>query len=371
MKAPLVKKYLFDSNDLRDYCARVLIKAGATPEDAAISADVLVAADMRGVESHGVIRLFPYYYRRLVDGLINPAPSMRTLSESASALALDADNGLGMPAGYRAMQRCIAKARESGAVVTTVRNSNHYGIAGYYAMLALPHNMIGLSFTNAGALIAPTFGRSAALGTNPIAVAAPAGAERPYVLDMATSIVPLGKITLFQRAGLEIPPGWGLDADGQATSDPNRVKHGGALMPLGGSAEMRGYKGYGLALMVEILAALLGGSAFGLEVDPGEGKYLSRIGHCFMAVRVDAFRPLEEYRGDMDALIRQLKEAPKAAGQERIFIHGEKEFERAERSLKLGVPLLAEVARGLAVDGEAAGIPFDLKPLGEIEGSEF
>lgn len=367
MNVPRIKKIRFAVNELREYCTRVLLRAGAAPEDAAIAADVLVSADMRGVESHGVIRLFPYYYRRLLEKLINPSPCMKTIRETAATLALDSDNGLGMPSGYRAMQRCIDKARESGAAVVTVRNSNHYGIAGYYAMLALPHDMIGLSFTNAGSLVAPTFGRTPVLGTNPIAVAAPSGRERPYVLDMATSIVPLGKITLFQTAGLEIPPGWGVDSEGRVTTDPLQVKHGGALMPLGGTAEMRGYKGYGLALMVEILAALLAGAAFGLDVDPGEGKYLSRIGHCFMAIRVDAFRPLEEYKRDMDALIRQLKDAPKAAGQDRIYIHGEKEFDRTERSLQMGVPLLAEVARGLAVDGDEAGVPFDLTPLGELE----
>ncbi|MBE0697551.1 MAG: Ldh family oxidoreductase [Anaerolineaceae bacterium] len=371
MPVPVAKKILFDSAALRDFSTRVLLKAGASAEDAAIAADVLLAADMRGVESHGIIRLFPYYYQRLKDGLVNPAPSMRTISETAAALALDADNGLGQPSGYRAMQRCIAKAQESGLAVVTVRNSNHYGIAGYYAMLALSHNMIGLSFTNAGSLVAPTYGRTAVLGTNPIAVAAPSGEERPYVLDMATSIVPLGKITVFQRAGLEIPHGWGIDGAGQVTTDPQKVFPGGALLPLGGTPEMRGYKGYGLALLVEILCGILAGAAFGTNVDPDEKRLVSNIGHCFMAIQIDAFRPLFDYQRDMDALIRQLKDAPKAAGQERIYIHGEKEFERTERSLREGVPILAGVVRSLVSEGEAAGVPFNLDPLGEIEEIEI
>ena len=364
---PTVKKYLYPAPALRAYMIRVLEAAGATSEDAAISADVLLSADLRGVESHGIIRLFPYYYQRLLDGLINPRPELRVVNETLATVALDGDNGLGHPTGYRAMQRCIEKAGQSGAALVTVRNSNHYGIAGYYAMQALSHDMLGLSFTNAASLVAPTYGSTAILGTNPIAVAAPAGSQQPYVLDMATSIVPIGKVTVYQKAGLPIPYGWGIDSQGLVSTDPDKVFHGGALMPLGGTDEMRGYKGYGLALMVEILSAVLAGAEFGRNVDADPHHQLSRIGHCFIAVRVDAFRPLEEFKRDMDALIRQLKEAPKAVGQERIFIHGEKEFERAERAEREGVPVMASVVEGLIADGEAAGVPFDLSPLGVRE----
>jgi L-2-hydroxycarboxylate dehydrogenase (NAD+) len=364
-----VQKLLFDAELLRDYMIRVLIKAGASNEDAAIAADVLLAADMRGVSSHGIIRLFPYYYHRLRSGLINAAPEMQVIRESFATLALDGDNGLGHPVSYRAMERCIAKARQSGAALVTVRNSNHYGIAGYYAMMALPHNMIGFSFTNAGALVAPTHGRTAMLGTNPIAVAAPSGTERPYVLDMATSIVPIGKITVYERAGREIPYGWGVNAAGLVTTDPSQVFNGGALMPLGGTEEMRGYKGYGLAMLVEILSGILAGSAFGPSVDPG-AHFLSRTGHCFAALQIEAFRPLAEYQRDMDALICQLKQAPKAAGHERIFIHGEKEFEQVERSQRAGVPILARVVNDLVAEGIDARIPFDLTPLGVVEETE-
>jgi LDH2 family malate/lactate/ureidoglycolate dehydrogenase len=370
MPVPVVKIYLYDSTALRDFMTRVLRKAGADPEDAAIAADVLLAADMRGVSSHGIIRLFPYYYHRLRAGLVNPAPVMRVVAETAATLALDADNGLGHPSAFRAMQRCIEKARGIGAALVTVRNSNHYGIAGYYAMLALPHEMIGLSFTNAGSLVAPTHGRTAVLGTNPIAVAAPSGSQRPYVLDMATSIVPVGKITVYEKAGLRIPYGWGIDGAGQVSTDPAEVFPGGALMPLGGPEETRGYKGYGLALLVEILSGVLAGSAFGAAVDEDSEHSVSRIGHCFAAIRVDAFRPLEAYQRDMDALICQLRESPKAVGQERIYIHGEKEFEKFERSQRDGVPVLAEVARGLIAEGEACGEPFDLQPLAVVEEAE-
>jgi L-2-hydroxycarboxylate dehydrogenase (NAD+) len=364
---PLVQKHLFDAESLRGFMTRVLVAAGALPEDAAIAADVLLSADMRGVESHGIIRLFPYYYDRMRAGLINPRPQLRIVNDTTVTLALDGDNGLGHPTAYRAMQACIERASVTGAAVATVRNSNHYGIAGYYAMLALPRDMIGISLTNASALVAPTHGRTAFLGTNPIAVAAPAGQERPYVLDMATSIVPMGKITVYQRAGLPVPDGWGIDSTGQVTTDPEQIYHGGALMPLGGTDEMRGYKGYGLALLVDILAGVLAGSGFAPHVDADSDHQVSRIGHWFAALRVDAFRPLEEFKRDMDALIHQLKDAPKAAGQERIYIHGEKEFERAERSLREGVPILSAVVKRLVEDGERAGIPFDLEPLGIVE----
>jgi len=370
MPVPVVKKVLFQVEDLREYMVRVLVRAGARVEDARIVADVLLAADMRGVESHGIIRLFPYYAHRLLKGLINPTPELKVVRETPASAALDADNGLGHPAAYRAMQRCIEKANLAGAAVVTARNSNHYGIAGYYAMMALPEDMIGLSFTNARSLVAPTYGRAAVLGTNPIAVAAPGGQERHYVLDMATSIVPVGKITVYEKAGLEIPYGWGVDSRGDVSTNPTEVFNGGALMPLGGIDVMRGYKGYGLGLMVEILTGLLAGAAFGSLVDPDDRSAVSKIGHCFAAVKIEAFRPVSEFKRDLDALICQLKESPKAAGQERIYIHGEKEFERAERSRENGVPVLVGVVQSLIEDGLALGEPFDLSPVGEIEEAE-
>jgi LDH2 family malate/lactate/ureidoglycolate dehydrogenase len=186
---------------------------------------------------------------------------------------------------------------------------------------------------------------------------------------MATSIVPAGKITVYRKAGLPIPYGWAIDQLGQVTTDPAAVFAGGALLPLGGTEEMRGYKGYGLALLVDILCGVLAGSAFGLAVDSND-LVPSRIGHCFAALRVDAFRPLAEFKSDMDALIRQLKNAPKALGQERIYIPGEKEFEHAERARREGVPILAEVVQSLIADGAAAGIPFDLQALDIIQEME-
>ncbi len=347
---------------LQEYVTRFFIQLGVPPADAAIAADVLVAADVRGVESHGVIRLNTYYGSRLRKGLMSPVTNIITVNETPTTLALDAGNGLGQVAAYHAMNRCIAKAGESGLAMTTVRNSNHYGIAGYYAMMALPHGMIGISLTNSQPLVAPTYSRSRMLGTNPIAVAVPAGENRPYVLDMATSIVPIGRVMVYKEKGAEIPAGWGVDCDGHVTTDPQAVLNGGALMPLGGTDLMRGYKGYGLALLVDIFSGVLAGSGFGRAVANPSQPTSAAVGHFFAAVRIDAFRPLADFQRDMDALITELKTAPREAGQERIYIHGEKEFEMAERSEREGVPLLLPTVRALQQVGNEVGVPFDLEP---------
>ena len=362
-----MSKFTYQVDDLQNYVIRFLKNYQVSEEDARIVADVLVSADLRGVESHGIIRLDTYYGSRLRKGLIDPSSPTKVLNETAATLALDAGTGLGQVVSYHAMQRCIEKANESGACMVTVRNSNHYGIAGYYAMMALPHNMIGISFTNAQPLVAPTYGRTAILGTNPIAVAAPAGENRPYVLDMATSIVPIGRVTVYQKAGREIPEGWGVDREGVVTTNPMAVLDGGALMALGGTDIMRGYKGYGLALMVDIFSGVLAGSAFGKDVGRPHTNRPADVGHFFAAVKIEAFRPIDDFKRDMDALLNQLKEAPKAAGQERIYIHGEKEFELSERNAREGVPLMSEVVKSLIQVGGEVGVPFDLQPIAELE----
>jgi L-2-hydroxycarboxylate dehydrogenase (NAD+) len=359
-----MSKLSFRTQDLKDYVVRFFVHHQVPEEDARIAAEILVSADLRGVDSHGVIRLDTYYGTRLRSGLMDPNTPLSVLSETLASLALDAGTGLGQVAGYRAMQRCIEKARQTGLAMVTVRNSNHFGIAGYYAMMALPHDMIGISLTNSQPLVAPTYGRTAILGTNPIAVAAPAGKNRPYVLDMATSIVPVGRITVYQKAGKPIPEGWGVDQDGLVTTDPGAVLAGGALMALGGTDVMRGYKGYGLSLLVDILSGVLSGAATGKHVGHRGQPMPADVGHFFAAIRIDAFRPAEDFKRDMDTLLDELKNAPKAVGQDRIFIHGEKEFELSERYEREGVPLMPEVVEGLKQTGEQIGVPFDLEPVG-------
>lgn len=355
--------HYFNYHDLKAYAIRYFTRWGIHPEDANIAAEVLLSADMRGVDSHGLIRLHSYYGSRLAKGQIDPNAPLQVVAETSATLAMDASNGLGHPAGVKTMQMCVAKARHSGVALATVRNSNHYGIAGYYAMMALPEDMIGVSFTNSGPLVAPTHGRQALLGTNPIAVAVPAGRNRPYVLDMATSIVPIGRVTVYHKNGKPIPPGWGIDHEGKVTENPAEVLEGGALMPLGGVELMRGYKGYGLALMVDIFSGVLAGSGFGELVYGADQSATSRVGHFFAAIRIDGFRNPTEFKADMDTLIEMLKNSPKAEGEDRIYIHGEKEFERADRAEIEGVPLSEVTVRSLTEAGERDGVPFDLIPV--------
>lgn len=361
---------LFRAEDLKNYIVRFFSRLNVSETNARLAAEILVSADLRGVSSHGIIRLHSYYGSRILKGIIDPTSPFFVENETAATLHINGGNGLGMVVGYNAMQRCIAKARESGAAIVSAHNSNHYGIAGYYAMMALPHDMIGISFTNAQPLVAPTYGRTALIGTNPIAVAAPALTQRPYVLDMATSIVPIGKVTVYDKAGEDIPEGWGIDKTGQVTTSPAEVLKGGALMPLGGPALMRGYKGYGLGLMVDILSGVLSGAAFGPHVGRSGANNIANVGHFFAAIRIDAFRDPQAFKQDLDEYMRLLKDAPKAAGEERIFIHGEKEFELAEKYTQEGVPLLTEVVRGLREAGDIVGEPFDLEILGETHGEE-
>ncbi len=354
--------YYYDAQVMRDFVKDYFIHFGVPEEDARIAADVLVEADLRGVDSHGVIRMYSYYGSRLAAGLVDPTTPMRILYESPVSLALDAGAGLGQVAGYRGMQRCIEKARESGMAAVTVRNSNHFGIAGYYAMMALPHDLIGISLTNSQPLIAPSHSRAALLGTNPIAVAVPAGKERPYVLDMATSIVPIGRITVFQKAEKKVPPGWGIDSRGCVTENPEEILNGGALLPLGGTDLMRGYKGYGLSLLVDLLSGVLSGAAFGAHVGESNDQP-ANVGHFFAALRVDLFRPIEEFKQDMDRYIQELKQAPLAEGEDRIYIHGEKEFEKRLSYEKDGFPLMEPVVEMMKDAARQAGVPFSPLPL--------
>jgi len=360
----MTRKHLFKAEDLKSYASRFLMSFDVPQEDAKIMADVLIAADLRGVDSHGIIRLHSYYGTRLQRELIDPLSSTTVVRETLVSLALDGGNGLGPVVAHRAMLRCIEKAEQSGIAIVTVHNSNHFGIAGYYAMMALPHDMIGVSLTNSQPLVAPTYGRTAMLGTNPIAVAVPTGTERPYVLDMATSIVPIGRVKVYSKSGEKIPAGWGMDKVGKSTEDPDAVIADGALFPLGGTDIMRGYKGYGLALLVDILSGVLSGAAFSTAVGNPSNPGRADVGHFFMAIKPDLFRPVDDFKQGMDELIQRMKEAPKILDHDRIYIHGEKEFEHAERCAVEGVPVLAPVVDSLVEIGDQIGVPFDLTPLG-------
>jgi L-2-hydroxycarboxylate dehydrogenase (NAD+) len=354
---------------LTDFCVRVFEKMKVSSEDARITADVLVKANLRGIDSHGVARL-ARYVNGLRDGVMLARPEETVVLETPTTVTVDAAAGLGQPVSYRAMKAVIKKAKEYGCGFATVRNSNHYGIAGYYALMALEHDMIGISATNAAVLVVPTFGRDAMYGTNPIALAVPAKEERPVVIDMATSTVPRGKLEVYHRQGKELPLGWATDERGVATTDAGRVldnfvqRAGGGLLPLGGAGEeLSGYKGYGMGLMVEILSAVLPGAAFLTSVYPKDanGRPLpANLGHFFGAWRLDAFRPPEEFKADMDAFIRELKGGNLAEGASRIYVHGEKEFEEADRRAAQGIPLGAKVEASLQQIAADLGVAYNL-----------
>jgi len=355
---------------LRDFTRRVFVALGVPDEDSYVTADVLVEADLRGVDSHGVARV-RRYVQGIRDGVMLPRPEIRVVHEMAATALIDGGAGLGQPVGVRAMRLAIEKAQAAGAGFVSVRNSNHYGIAGYYAMMALKEgNLIGMSMTNADVLVVPTFGRDAVLGTNPISVAAPSGKERPFVLDMATSTVPRGKLEVYDRLGKPVPIGWATDERGLDTTDAGRVlrnfksRAGGGLLPLGGAGELlSGHKGYGLALLVDIFCGVLPGAGYATRIYPKtpEGKPLpADVGHFFGAWRIDGFRPLEKFQAAMDDIIRLLKGTPRAEGQERIYIHGEKEFEAAERYRAEGVPLVGKVYEDLRAIGGETGVGFDI-----------
>ena len=356
-------------NTLKDFCAQVFQKTGVPEEDARITADVLVSADLRGIESHGVSRL-RRYVNGLHRGMIIANPKVKVERETPATASIDAGGGLGQPVSHRAMQKAIQKAKEVGAGFVTVRNSNHYGIAGYYAMMALQHDFIGISMTNADVLVVPTFGRKSMLGTNPIAIAAPANKERPFVLDMATSTVTRGTLEVYDRLDKPLPPGWATDERGVGTGDADRVlknfkkRAGGGLLPLGGEGELlSGHKGFGLALWVDVFCAVLAGAAYATMVYPKDDSgnpMPADLGHFFGAWRLDGFRPVREFKMAMDDLQQQIKSTPKAEGQDRIYIPGEKEYEKEELYTRQGIPLNPKVVADLEMIAREVGVPYNL-----------
>jgi len=349
---------------LRRFCEEALKKLGVPAGDARTTTDVLVTADLRGIESHGVARL-GRYVAGLKKGFMRPTDQSRIIKETKATALVDGGQSLGQVVGRKGMDLAIKKARDTAVGVVAVRNSNHYGIAGYYSLMALEHNLVGVSTTNAGPLVVPTFGRTAILGTNPISLAAPALKEKAFVLDMATSTVPRGKVEVYNRLGKPMPHGWAVDETGRSSTDPKRVLNalanrlGGGLLPLGGEGEdLGGHKGYGLALMVDVLSGVLSGAATGLQVYADEQR--PNVGHFFMALDPAAFRPLDEFRRDMDRLALELKDSPKADGQDRIYVHGEKSFARMEKYRQEGIPLDPKVVENLKKIGADLGVPWSV-----------
>ncbi|WP_242693124.1 Ldh family oxidoreductase [Sabulibacter ruber] len=350
---------MYSYQRLFDFSRKIFLAIGCPPDDAQTATETLLSADLRGVDSHGVARLIGYV-RLWEAGRINATPNVRIVHETPSTATVDGDGGLGLVVAPKAMQIALEKAKVAGTGWVSVKNSNHYGIAGYHAMKALEHDMIGLAMTNASPLVAPTYSLERLLGTNPIAVAIPANEQPPFVADLATTTAANGKLEMLQRKNLEAPLGWIQAADGSASVNPHELKDGGALLPLGG--DTGSHKGYALGAVVDIFSAVLSGANYGPWVPPfvsflappadpvGEG-----IGHFFGAMRVDAFRPAEDFKHHMDNWITRFRSSKAKEGHQ-VLIPGDPERIFTEQRMKEGIPLLPPVVKDLEGLGNKFGV---------------
>jgi L-2-hydroxycarboxylate dehydrogenase (NAD+) len=334
---------VFSYHDLLQFSRSVFRAIGCSEADAETAAVVLLSADLRGIDSHGLARL-PGYVRLYQAGRINPKPQIKIIHESPSTATIDGDSGLGLVVAPYAMQVAISKAKQAGSGWVSVQNSNHFGIAGYHAMLALEQEMIGMAMTNASALVAPTFSSEKLLGTNPIAVAVPAGVEPPFVADFATTTAANGKLEILQRKNEDTPLGWLQDEAGNATQDANGLKKGGALLPLGSDREHGSHKGYCLGSIVDIFSGVLSGANFGPWVPPfpayipmPAGMPGKGIGHFFGAMRIDAFRPATEFKSDMDKWLGRFRNAQSINETEKVLVPGDPEREAEADRMKNGI----------------------------------
>jgi L-2-hydroxycarboxylate dehydrogenase (NAD+) len=356
------KIYLY--TQLFDFTKTIFQKIGCSNEHASIATKTLLSADLRGIDSHGIARLSGYIRLWNVKR-INATPDIKVIHETASTAVVDGDSGLGLVVAPFAMQIAMDKAKQVGTGWVSVQNSNHFGIAAHHAMIALQYDMIGIVMTNASPLVAPTFSTDRMLGTNPICVAAPAGNEPPFVADLATTTAANGKLEILQRKNMEAPSGWIQDKDGNPSTDPNELKKGGALLPLGSDREHGSNKGYALGAIVDIFSALLSGANYAPWVppfpayipmpaeQPGKG-----IGHFLGAMRIDAFRPADEFKQHMDKWIRGFRTAKTIKGEEKVLIPGDPEREMETERMQNGIPLLDSVINDLKRLAESFDISF-------------
>jgi LDH2 family malate/lactate/ureidoglycolate dehydrogenase len=345
--------YTFTETHLRNFTESVFIKMGCPAADASLAADVLLKSDLRGIDSHGVARLSGYI-RLWEKKRINATPNVAIVHETPTTATVDGDGGLGLVVAPFAMKVAIEKAKVYGSGWVAVKNSNHFGIAGYHALMAVEQDMIGISMTNASPLVAPTYAIERLLGTNPMCYAFPAGKYPPVIVDMATSAAANGKLEIAQRAGLSIPDGWAQDKNGKSSTDPNELKAGGSLLPLGSDKDHGSHKGYGLSAVVDILSAILSGANYGPWVPPfvafleppadpvGEG-----VGHFFGAIRIDGFRPATDFKDHLDNWIERFKSAKTADPDKNVIIPGEPEYTFEQERKKNGIPLIDAVVNDL------------------------
>ncbi|MDO4488349.1 MAG: Ldh family oxidoreductase [Eubacteriales bacterium] len=328
--------------DLKEFCIKVFEGYGFNNEESNEITDVLLAADLSGIESHGIQRLIRYH-KEITEGMAKPAARPEIVFETPLSAVIEGNDAMGQLIGIKAMRMAIDKAKKSGFGMVTVRNSNHYGIAGYYSRMAAEEGLIGISMTNTEAIMVPTFGKQAMLGTNPIAFAMPADPVT-FSFDAATTVVPRGKLEVYVKRGNGLPVGWALDENGHDSDEADRVlkniidKTGGGILPLGGSGELTsGYKGYGLAMIVEIMTAILSGGTTSNYIYKTPGS--SNIANCFIALDYGMFGDKKQIEAALSKYLQEVRESDKAEGQERIYIHGEKATEARERVFRDGVSL--------------------------------
>lgn len=347
-------KMYINVDGTRRLCTRILVGAGVPEKDAAVVIDNLIRADLRGIGSHGISRLF-VYCERLKDKMINVNPKIKVIKETPSTLLLDGDNGLGAVVGKRAIEMCIEKARENGSVTCTVRNGNHFGIAAYYAMMAVPYDMIGISMTNAPPTMASWGSITPLLGTNPFCFAIPANKHRPLVLDCATSVVARGKINLAEIENKSIPEGWAMDRAGRPTTNATEGLKG-SVLPFGT------YKGSGISMVIDILCALLSGAQYGSHMGNlyNNSETHQELGFFFSIIDIKSFSDPDTFKSRVDEMIDEIKSSEKAYGVEEIFVPGEIEFNNEKANLTKGIEIGKGVLRDLNILRERYSV--DINP---------
>ena len=352
---------------LYDFTCSFFSTMGCSAGDSRLIADVFLAAELRGIPSHGMIRIKDYYQLWKANR-INTKPNIRVVYETPSTAVVDGDGAVGMVAASRSMEIAMEKGSKAGSGWVSTRGSNHFGIAGYYAMMALKHDMIGLTMTNANPLVAPTFSVSPMMGTNPIAVAIPAGKQPPFVADFATTPIARGKLAVAEKKGEMVSYGFVQDRNGKPSNDPAILKSGGSMLTLGGDYEHGSHKGFCLTAIVDIFCAVFSGANFGPFVPPSvaylpvlEKKVGEGTGHFFGAMRIDAFQPTDAFKMKMDEWITTFRAAKPAEGREKVIIPGDPEREKENRFRKEGIPILPAIAKDLKEIAEEMGLGFEVR----------
>jgi len=356
---------MYSHSYLAGVISAIFSKIGCSQEDASTIAEILLKAELRNIPSHGVLRIKDYYLL-WKEGRIKATPEIKIVHETPGTAVVDADSAFGMIGAKRSMEIAIEKAGATGSGWVATRNSNHFGIAGYYAMMALRHDMVGFCVTNANPTVAPTFSVERMLGTNPVAFAVPAGEEHDFVADFATTPIARGKIALAEKKGEKLPEGFVQDDRGYPSIDPSILRKGGAIVPLGGDRLHGSHKGYCMSSIVDILSGVVSGANFGPFVPPGVA-FLPRkdretgkgTGHFFGAVRIDGFMQAEEFRSRMDEWIKIFRNGRTAEGYEKILIPGDPEREAEERIMKEGIKLVPAVKNDLREVTSELGVSFE------------